>query len=127
MARPVARNGVDANRDQNELFGRAQLDLVSLANNYVDAIGNLQLAQLELNLIGHEHRDMLTKGAVLKVKVATAERKMQIFRAIAEAALEAAEKDLQLAEQEFKSGLAPEKASIEAKSRLRMLKAILAQ
>src|SRR6266850_6279163 len=36
----VKKNPGAGNREQNELSGRAQLDLVSLANSYVDAIGS---------------------------------------------------------------------------------------
>lgn len=122
------KNGGDGNRDQKEFAGRAQLDLVSLANNYVDAIGRLDLAQLELSR-------MAGKGNVFseyeinraKVDVVTAERKVRIFRAIAEAALEAAKSDLDVANRNVKMGHAPEVTITEAKSRLRIIEAILAQ
>jgi len=51
-----------AAREPNEGAGRAQLDLVSLADRYVDAVGNLQLAQLELTrMSGKDKENVFTQ------------------------------------------------------------------
>jgi beta-lactamase regulating signal transducer with metallopeptidase domain len=127
----IEKKNAGGNREQNELVGRAQLDLVSLANSYVDAIGNLQMAQLELNqltgTLGPEHKDVVAKSPGLKIKLQIAERKVAIFRGIAKAALEAAKADLDLAMQQVKLGLAPTNAVNEPQSRLKILEVILAQ
>jgi hypothetical protein len=115
----------------NEFAGRGQLDLVSLADRYVDAKGNLELAELELEQLarkgGGDHPDMVLKGPALKLKVQTAKRRLVIFRGIAEAAMEAAKSDLDLAMQQVKGGLAPQGVVTEARSRVRILEVILAQ
>jgi hypothetical protein len=117
------------NREQNEFAGRAQLDLVSLANSYVDALGNLQLAELELSQLKTHFgpEEVLVKSPAMKIKVETARRKVRIFRSIAEAALEAAQVDFEIASRNVKMGLAPENSVMEAKSRLKVIEVILAQ
>jgi beta-lactamase regulating signal transducer with metallopeptidase domain len=121
-------NREDGNREQKEFAGRAQLDLVSLANSYVDAVGNLQLAQLEFNRLNGKEK-VFTQYEMdrAKVEVVKAERKVQIFRAIAQAALEAAKADLEVAMQQVKMGLGPKNAVNEPQSRLKILEVILAQ
>lgn len=125
------RNKNPVGRDQNEGAGRAQLDLVALADRYVDAKGSLELAELELQqltaTVGPEQRNAIARGPAAKLKVQTANRKLAIFRGIAEAAMEAAKSDLDLAMQQFKGGLVPQSAVTEAKSRVRILEVILAQ
>jgi len=125
------KNPGAANREQNEFPGRAQLDLVSLANSYVDAIGNLKLAQLELDELvatrGPEHKDVTRLGPAAKVKIEIAQRKVNIFRGIAEVALESAKSDLEIATQQVQNGLAPKSSITEAQSRLKILEVILAQ
>lgn len=118
----------DARGDQKEFSGRAQLDLVSLANNYTDAIGNLQIAQLEFDRLNGKPK-VFTEYEVnrAKLEVVRAQRKVQIFRAIAEAALESAKTDLEIANRNVKFGLGPENAVNEAKSRVRIIEVILAQ
>jgi hypothetical protein len=124
----MEKKNVGGNRDQNEFPGRAHLDLVSLANSYVDAIGNLQVAQLELERISGKEK-VFTQYEVNKAKVdvVTAERKVRIFRAIAEAALESAKSDLDFAVAQVQNGIAPQTTMSDAKSRLRILEVILAQ
>ncbi len=124
----INKKNPPGNREQNEFAGRAQLDLVSLANSYVDAIGNLQVAQLEFERMNGKEK-VFTQYEINKAKVdvVTAERKVRIFRAIAEAALESAKSDLDLAVQQVQNGLAPKTATSEAKSRLKILEVILAQ
>jgi len=59
--------------------------------------------------------------------VVKAERKVQIFRAIAQAALDAAKSDFQMANEQVRMGLAPTNTVNEPQSRLRVLEVILAQ
>ena len=118
---------------ENELdpSNRPQLDLVSLANSYVDAVGNLQLAQLELDQLtatqGPEHKDVMRLSPAAKIKVEIAQKKVNIFRGIAEAAIQAAKGDMDTASRLADQGLAPKSAITEAQSRLRILEVILAQ
>ena len=102
--------------------------MVSLANSYVDAVGNLQLAQLEFNRLNGKDK-VFTQYEIdrVKLEVVKAERKVHIFRAIAQAALEAAKSDLDLAMQQVKMGSAPTNAVNEPQSRLKILEVILAQ
>ena len=111
-----------------DISGRAQLDLVSLANSYVDAVGNLQIAEVELARMADKGNAFSkTELSMAKIKVDTAQRKVKIFRSIAEAALESAKSDLDLASQQAQTGLAPKTAVTEAQSRLKILQVILAQ
>ena len=111
--------------EQNEPRGRAQLDLVSLANNYVDAMGSVKLAEVRMQAM-EEKQDQIGIR-IEKVNLDTAKRKVMIFRGIIEAAREAARADLDLAEQQVKGGLAPVNSVNEAKARVRILEVILAQ
>ena len=108
--------------------GRAQLDLVSLADRYVDAVGNLQMAQLEFNRINGKDK-VFTQYEMdrAKLEVVKAERKVNIFRAIAKAAMESAKADLDTATGRVLNGIAPTNSVNEAKSRLQILEVILAQ
>src|SRR2546421_185955 len=103
--------------------GRAQLDLVSLANSYLDAVGNVQLCQVRLSMAQFNAGEV----QLAKVSLVTAERKVKIFRGIAEAALQSAKADLESAMQQVKMGLAPTNAVNEPQSRLKILEVILAQ
>jgi hypothetical protein len=116
------------NRDQNDFPGRAQLDLVSLANNYVDAVGNLQLAQLEFDRLNGKEK-VFTPYEIgrAKVQLQMAERKVAIFRRIAEAAIQSTKEELDIAKKQLESGIGPRTAVVEAESRLRILEVILAQ
>lgn len=118
-------------REQNDPVGRVQLDLVSLADRYVDAKGNLELAELELQqltaTVGPEHKDAIARAPAAKLKIQMAQRKLAIFRGIAEAAMEAAKSDLDIAMQQFNGGVVPQSVVSEAKSRVRILEVILAQ
>ena len=124
----ITKKNPAGNREQNEFPGRAQLDLVSLANSYVDAIGNFQIQELELQRLSGKP-NVFTPDEInrAKIQVNIAQRKVQIFRAIAEAAMESAKADLDIAKHEFDTGIAPKNAYFEAKSRLKILEVILAQ
>jgi len=119
----MEKKNVGGNRDQNEFPGRAQLDLVSLANNYADALGNVQLAQEQLD----QARANPAEARLAKVGLLNAERKVKIFRGIAQAALQSAKADLEFATQQFQNGIAPRNGVSEAESRMKMLEVILAQ
>jgi beta-lactamase regulating signal transducer with metallopeptidase domain len=115
-----------AQQNVMDFSGRAQLDLVSLANSYVNAVGELKIQELHADRFakgGNNFSD--TEKAVARVHVETANRKVQIFRSIAEAAAEAAKVDLEMAHLQFKKGMASRSAVVEAESRLRILQIIL--
>jgi hypothetical protein len=111
--------------EQNEIPGRAQLDLVSLADRYVDAMGSVKLAEVRMQAM--EEKQDKVGIRIEKVNLDTARRKVVIFRGIVEAAREAAQADLDIASQQVKNGLAPVNSVNEAKSRVRILEVILAQ
>lgn len=110
---------------QNEMPGRAQLDLVSLANSYVDAAGGVKLAEVRMQAM-EEKQDRIGMR-IEKVNLETAKRKVAIFRGIVEAAREAAQADLEIASQQVQNGIAPKGSMNEAKSRVKILEVILAQ
>jgi beta-lactamase regulating signal transducer with metallopeptidase domain len=118
-----------ANRDANDFNPRPQLDLVSLANNYVDAVGNLQLAEIELERLAGNKNNAFSKYEVdsQKMRVQIAQRKVNIFKAIAQAALDAAKTELQFGIENHNAGLAPVSTVTDAKARIRILEVILAQ
>jgi beta-lactamase regulating signal transducer with metallopeptidase domain len=119
------KNPRPADRDAMDFGGRAQLDLVSLANSYVDAVGNLQIAEVRLH--ANQEKGDIAETRIAKVNLETARRKVAIFRSIAEAAQDAAKSDLEIAVQQVQIGLAPKTAVTEAESRLKILKVILTQ
>ena len=110
---------------QNEIAGRAQLDLVALADRYVDAMGSVRLAEVRMQAM--EEKQDKVGIRIEKVNLETAKRKVVIFRGIVEAAREAAQADLDMASQQVKNGIAPVNSVNEAKSRLKILEVILAQ
>jgi beta-lactamase regulating signal transducer with metallopeptidase domain len=116
------RNAVNA--DQKEAVGRGQLDLVSLADRYVDAMGGISLAEVRIQ--AYEQKGDVAGVRVEKVNLDTAKRKVAIFRGIAEAARESAKADFELTNEQVKNGIAPKSSVLEAQSRLRMLEVILA-
>jgi hypothetical protein len=119
------KNPRPADRDAMDFGGRAQLDLVSLANSYLDAVGNLQIAEVRLQ--ANQEKGDMAEVRIAKVNFETARRKVAIFRSIAEAAQDAAKSDLEIANQQVQTGLAPKTAVTEAESRLKILKVILTQ
>ena len=106
----------------------SQLDLISLANSYIEASGNRKLRQLQLQRVqkmvenkvaSQEEHEM----AIIEMEMA--ERKARLFRGMAEAALRAAEGEYKHARELVEKGLAPASAVHDAESRLHVLKLIL--
>jgi multidrug resistance efflux pump len=117
-----------------------QLDLVSLATSYADAVGEVEIAKLE-----YESRKQLAERntipaqelAIAQIKFKTAERKVALLRSIAEAALMETKADMDAARSQLESVgkgrpddrsaiRAAEAQVIRAESRLRVLESILA-
>ena len=117
-----------------------QLDLVSLATSYADAVGEVEIAKLE-----YESRKQLAERntipaqelAIAQIKYKTAERKVALLRSIAEAALMETKADMDAAKSQLESVAkgrpddrsairAGEAQVIRAESRLRVLESILA-
>jgi hypothetical protein len=100
---------------------RPQLDLVALADRYADAVAAAAAAREELATSSADPRE---RGA-LKAKLAAAQRKAKLFRSIAEAALDQAEKERALAKERVSAGVAPVGSAVEAEGRVRILALIL--
>jgi len=117
-----------------------QLDLVSLATSYADAVGEVEIAKLE-----YESRKQLAERntipaqelAIAEIKFKAAERKVALLRNIAEAALMETKADMDAARSQLESVSkgrpddqsairAAEAQVIRAQSRLRVLESILA-
>jgi len=101
--------------DANLAAGRpaaegSQLDLVSLANSYTDALANLKIASLQ-----NAHLRELQKSAAVSneeveiaaIKLDAAQRKLDLLRSIVESALRTSEMELQVLHQLHKAGTQP--------------------
>jgi beta-lactamase regulating signal transducer with metallopeptidase domain len=110
---------------QMEFGGRAQLDLVSLATAYVESRGEVEIARVRAEHL-LKNRDNM-EAAVAQIQMQTAERKVKIFRGIAEAALQAAREEFEMVNRQQEAGQISRTAVSEAKSRLQILEVILSQ
>jgi uncharacterized membrane protein YkoI len=104
------------------------LDLLNLANSYVDALGHLKLARMtadETAKLSSQKAVSDMEAATAKTILETAELKVRLLHGIAETALRAAEKELELASQRVRAGTAPIEAASEAEGKVTILKLIL--
>jgi hypothetical protein len=102
-----------------------QLDLVSLATSYADAVSVLEAAEAKMADIGKLSDSMaISQYEVVSAKLAlsAAKRKEQLLRSIAEVATDSAARNF---ERISKSGSTTDAAAAEAQSRLDILKQIL--
>jgi beta-lactamase regulating signal transducer with metallopeptidase domain len=111
-------------------ISRRELDLVSLATSYADAVGNLETAQARLADI--ESVEAKSSGTIPKqeitsarLAVVAAQRKEQLLQRIAKVALTGVSKELDRATQLHKNGVVPESDLEEAQTRAEILKQIL--
>ncbi|MCE9524572.1 MAG: M48 family metalloprotease [Planctomycetales bacterium] len=108
--------------------GSQQLDLVSLANSYSDAVSNREAAAAKLadtERLGDSKVVSQQEVGIAKLAFSAADRKEQLLRKIAEVALEGTAQEVEIATALYKSGNAPLSAAGEAKTRLAILKQIL--
>ena len=99
------------------------LDLVALATSYADAVGNLRMAQARAKAAAGHGSD--EDRAVNATAVEAAERKARLLRSIAEIAAGGAEAEYGQARQLAEQGLVPQSKTVEAESKLKILRAIL--
>jgi beta-lactamase regulating signal transducer with metallopeptidase domain len=112
----------------NVARGSQQLDLVSLANSYADAVSIREAAAAKMADIERLHDSKAVSQqevTAAKLALSAADRKEQLLRKIAEVALESAAQEVEVATALHKSGNAPLSAAGEAKTRLAILKQIL--
>jgi hypothetical protein len=108
--------------------GSQQLDLVSLATSYADAVSAREVAAAKLadtERLGDSKVVSQQEVGVAKLAFSAADRKEQLLRKIAEVALESAAQEVEIATALHKSGHASLSAAGEAKTRLAILKQIL--
>ena len=106
----------------------SQLDLISLANSYIEASGNRKLRQLQLQRVQRLAESKAVsqeEHEMAMIEMEMAERKARLFRGMAEAALRGAEGEYKHARELVEKGLAPASAVHDAESRLHVLKLIL--
>jgi beta-lactamase regulating signal transducer with metallopeptidase domain len=99
---------------------RPQLDLVALANSYADATANVMVARQNL-----EDARSNTEQSNAKARIAGAEHKARLLRSIAEAALDQAKKEMDLARKRAEVGAGEPSAAFDAEGRVRILSLIL--
>ena len=113
--------------EPNMARGAQQLDLVSLATSYADAVGVLEAAQARVD----ENAKLSNTSAIsqhevrnAKLALSAAQRKEQILRSIAEVATDNAAQEFERSSQLHKAGQTTASAPTEAKTRLEILKQI---
>lgn len=105
-----------------------ELDLVTLATSYADAVSNLETAQANLaNTKSLASQNTISKQelALAEVAVGAAQRKEQLLQRIVKVALEGATKELGNAAELHKAGVIPASGLDEMKTRVEILKQIL--
>ena len=133
MPMPVVEMEVAAGRATSD---GSQLDLISLANSYTDAVTNVKIASVE-----HARLQQLRKSAAVSeqeaeiaaIKLEAAQRKVDLLRSIALSALKTAEAELRVLADWQKTGqqvagLGPIQLQVRrAEGRLEILRQILSQ
>lgn len=104
--------------------GPAQLDLVSLATSYSDAVGEVMIAEAQNNKTLAETEEEHVR-AVSKANLAKAQNKAALLREMAEIAANAARKDMVITNELRAKGNAAESDVMEIETRLKILEAIL--
>jgi beta-lactamase regulating signal transducer with metallopeptidase domain len=116
------------NASSNARGQSSQLDLINLANSYIEASGNRKLRQLQLQRVQKLIENKAASQEELEmaaVEMEMAERKTRLFRGMAEAALRAAEGEYKYAKELIDKGVAPNSAANDAESRMHVLRLIL--
>lgn len=114
--------------DPNLTKGGQQLDLISLATSYADAVSLREAAAAKLQDIeklGDAKVISQQELTAAKLALSAAERKEKLLRSIAQVAMDSAAEEVQIAMSMRDAGRAPLSAAAEAKSRLAILKQIL--
>lgn len=123
--RPTPHATID---EQGRVAGQQQLDLVSLATSYADALGALDLAKVTLSDVQtlSDKRAVSTRELrTAEIGLKTAERKEKLLRRIIESALESAKKDYEFKAANYKKGYVPQSHYENAANRVKVLSEIL--
>ncbi len=106
----------------------AQIDLIRLSTEYVEAVGAKKLAERHLSRMqGLDKADAIPEVQVVTAEVnyETASNKVALLRAIAEAAAEATKGELEFAERMAEKGYASSASVAQLKAKLRIISLIL--
>lgn len=115
-------------REPLESKGGQQLDLISLATSYADAVSERETATIKLidvTKLGDSKVISQQEVGVAKLALAAAQRKEKLLRSIAQVALDSAAQDVEIAKSMHQSGRATLSAATDAMARLSILKEIL--
>lgn len=108
--------------------GEQQLDLVSLATSYADAVSVLEAAEVKMAEIAKlKDSNVISSSDISSAKLAlsAAKRKEHLLRSIAEVATASAAQEYERTAQLHKNGVSTVSAAAEAQARLDILKQIL--
>jgi beta-lactamase regulating signal transducer with metallopeptidase domain len=110
-----------------QVAATGHLDLVALATAYVDALGNLKLAQSRQEQMKNIPSGTIPSSEVdtAAINAETAQRKVNLLKAVAQTAYESAKAESQQAEQEFRAGEGSQRQLLAAQSTLKLLESIL--
>jgi beta-lactamase regulating signal transducer with metallopeptidase domain len=114
--------------DPNQARGTEQLDLITLATSYADAVGAVEVAEAKMKEVADlSDRKVISQQEVnlAKLALSAAKRKEQLLRSIAEVAAASAAQEYERTTQLYKSGASTGSAATESRTRLDILKQIL--
>lgn len=114
--------------DPNLTKGRQQIDLISLATSYADAVSECEAAAArvqDIDKMGGAKAISQQEVTTAKLALSAAERKEKLLRSIAQVALESAAEEVDMAKKMVEAGRVPVSAVAEAGGRLEILKQIL--
>jgi beta-lactamase regulating signal transducer with metallopeptidase domain len=114
--------------DPNIARGGQQLDLISLATSYADAVSEVELAEVkmaDIAKLGDSKAFSQQEATAAKLALSAAQRKEQLLRSIAEVATESAAQDFERTSQLHKTGVITASEAGDAKIRMEILKQIL--
>lgn len=117
-------------RGQGVSSGYRELDLLTLATSYADAVANLEASQAKLagaEAIAKENASGTNKHdiALARLEVAAAQRKQQLLQRIAKVALASVSKELDRVTQLHQAGVVPASELEAAQTRMEILRQIL--
>lgn len=104
------------------LPGGASVDLVHLANSYVDAIRDLETAKVKA---GPAKGISQEESAIRVINMKAAERKVELLKAIIEGSLRGAENEYQIARRQLETGIGFLERVNAAQTKVEVLKLIL--
>jgi beta-lactamase regulating signal transducer with metallopeptidase domain len=128
FAPPSVRSTAPSTAEPNMARGSQQLDLVSLATSYADAVSEVELAEAkmaDIAKLGDSNAISNQEVTAAKLALSAAKRKEQLLRSIAEVATESAAQEFERTSQLHKTGVITASEAGDAKIRMEILKQIL--